>query len=395
MRSGGQTDRKVIPTTITDARLAAAIDGPARVGLNAPVPLTVKITNTGGGVLNDVKIRITMTGGLTDAQGNTSLNQTLAQPLQPGQTFADQLTLFAKQKGHGDVVLVAVAGSITANATLGVDVQAPTVSLDINGDNQKYVGRNANFTIKVANPTDHPINNVFVRDTLPPEMEFVTAGDGQFNGKDVIWNLGSLAPGQSRDITLTARCKDKTLPMVSAKQTISVTNDAASLETKDFGTKIFGAAGLKLEMHDIRDPVPVNDRAEYEIILTNTGTETAKGITIRGEIKGGLRQIEEGDGPPGSQIEILDRGARCAYKPLDMLPGSRYVFHVKVLTGPSEMDGVFRCTLSGGPLQSDVVEDENTHIGGISALQVPVPGPQPPPPPPGMGGAPARGQYMP
>ena len=389
MRTGnGQSDRKEVATTITDARLTAAIDGPARVGLNAPVPLAIKITNTGGGVLTNVKIRVDLAGGLADAQGNTSLNQTLTQPLQPGQTFADTLTVFARQKGHANVNLVAVAGSITANATYGVDIQEPTVSLNIDGDNKKYVGLNANFTIKVTNPTDQPLNNVFVRNTLPPEMEFVTAGDGRFNGRDVIWSLGSLAPGQMRDMKLTVRCKEKN---PKALQTISVSDSATSLASQPFGTEIFGAAGLKLEMRDLQDPVPVNSRAEYEIVLSNTGTETAKGILIRGQITGGLTRIEQGSGP--TQIDIMENGQKCAYKAFDLPPGSRNVFRVTVLTGPSETDGVFRCTLSGGPLQSDVIEDENTPIGGVSAIAVPNP---PPGPPPGaMGAGPAGGRYAP
>ena len=395
MRTGsGQSDRKEVVTAITDARLAATIEGPPRVGLNAPVPLTVKITNTGSGVLNNVKLAVTLTGGLADAQGNTSLNQTLAQPLAPGQTFSDQLTVFARQKGPAAVNLVAVAGSINASATYAVEVQAPTVSLNIDGPGRKYVGRTADYTITVKNPTDQPLNNVFVRDTLPQEMEFVTAGDGQFNGRDVIWNLGVLAPGQSRDIKLTARCKRQESDLPGAQQSISVTDNAASLATQQFGTVIFGAAGLKLEMRDLQDPVPVNGRAEYEIILTNTGTETAKGLVIRGQITGGLRQIEGSVGT--TQIDIIENGQKCIYKPFDLPPGTGNVakFRITVLTGPSESDGVFRCTVSGGPLQSPVIEDENTHIGGVSAIPVPNPPGAPPGPPPGaMGAGPAGGQY--
>src|SRR5262249_40195347 len=161
----------------------------------------------------------------------------------------------------GQADLVAIAGSITANATYVVDVQEPTVSLNIIGPSQKYVGRNADFTISVRNPTDQPLANVFVRNTLPPEMEFVTAGDGQFNAanRDIIWNLGTLGPGQSRDVRLTALCKEKT---PSATQIVSVTDNATSLGSDKFGTKIFGAAGLKLEMKDLQDPVPMNDKAE-------------------------------------------------------------------------------------------------------------------------------------
>jgi uncharacterized repeat protein (TIGR01451 family) len=383
----GQSDRKEVVTAITDARLAAAIEGPPKAGLNAAIPLTVKVTNTGGGTLNGVKLVVNLTGGLADATGNTSLNQTINQPLAAGATFSDQLTVFARQQGRGGANLVAVTGSISANATYVVDVQAPTVSLNVDGPKKKYVGRNADYVISVKNPTDQPLANVFVRDTLPAELEFVTAGDGQFNGRDVIWNLGTLAPGQSRDIRLTARCKDK-IPV--ALQSISVSDNAASLASQPFGTEIFGAAGIKLEMTDVRDPVPINDRAEYVIVLTNTGTETAKNMLVKGQIVGGLRQIEQGSGP--TQIEILDGGTKCMYKPFDLAPQEKKTFRVVVLTGNREMDGVFRCTLSGGPLQADVIEDENTHIGGIGAI--PAPAPAAPPGGPGaMGMGPAGGSY--
>ena len=375
MRTGsGQSDRKEVQTTITDARIAAAIDGPPKAGLNAAVPLTIKVTNTGSGPLNGVKLVVTLDGRpRRDAQGNTSLNQTIAQPIGPGQTFSDTLTVFARQKGRGQATLVAVTGSISANAAYAVEVQEPTVSLNIDGPPKKYVGRNADYTISVRNPTDQPLNNVFVRDTLPPELEFVTAGDGQFNGKDVVWNLGTLGPGQSRDIKLTARCKDKT-PV--ATQTISVTDNAASLASRQHGTEIFGAAGIKLEMRDLHDPVPMNDRAEYEIVLTNSGTaETAKNMSIGGEITqavdkatgqvfGGLLRIEQGAGP--TQIDIIENGKRCTFRPFDLAPQERKVFRVIVLTGNREMDGVFSASRSRGPLQTPVIEDrEHRNVGGV------------------------------
>ncbi|HEX3315112.1 MAG TPA: hypothetical protein VHR72_09495, partial [Gemmataceae bacterium] len=174
---------------------------------------------------------------------------------------------------------------------------------------------------------------------------------------------------------------------------ISVSDAAASLTNpQTFGTVIFGAAGLKLEMHDIRDPVPMNDRAEYEIVLTNTGTETAKNMVIGGQITGALTRIEQGSGP--TQIDIIENGKKCLYKPFDLPPSTGNVarFRITVLTGPSAGDGVFRCTISGGPLQTPVIEDENTHIGGIGAIPVP----NPPGQPPGaMGAGPAGGRYTP
>jgi uncharacterized repeat protein (TIGR01451 family) len=377
MRAGGVSDRKEVVTNITDARLAVTIEGPPRAGINQQIPLTIKVTNTGGGVLNGIKLVADLKGGLTDAGGNTSLNQVLKNPLPPGQTFTDQLFVTGRQKGRGELTLVAVTGTISATANYAVDIAEPTVSLLIEGDRKKYVGRNADFVIHVRNPTDQPLNNVLVRDQLPPEMEFVTAGDGQFNGREVVWNLGSLPPGQARDLRLTARCKDKT---PAAQQNITVTTDTATLANQPWATEIFGAAGLKLEMRDLQDPVPINDRAVYEIVITNTGTETAGNVVIKGEIVGGLVRIEGGRGPTSPQIA----GKTCSFPPTDIRPGERAVYQVDVLTGNQAMDGVFRCRLTAAPLQSEVVEDENTriYIPQGAGLQPPPGGAPLPPPPP-------------
>ena len=190
------------------------------------------------------------------------------------------------------------------------------VNLQIDGPKKKYVGRDAEFTIKVTNPGDAPLNNVLVRDQLPPELDFVTAENGQLTGRDVVWNLGTLAGGQSRDLKLVARCRDKA---PKTEQRIVVTSDNAGPANQSWELEIFGAAGLQLKFQDLEDPVPAGGTAKYEVVITNTGTDDAKNVSLTGECAGGLVRILEGNGP--SQINI--NATKFAFQPLTLKPGER------------------------------------------------------------------------
>lgn len=377
MKSGSQVDRKEVATNIADSKLAVAIDGPQRVAVGQAFPINIRVINTGGGVLSGVQLKADLKGGLVEASsGATTLNQTIKTPLSPGQTYPDVLNVVAKAKGRAEIQLFAVTGSISNSASHVIEVTEPMVTLQADGPAKKYVGRDAVFTIRVVNPSDATLNNVMVRDQLPPELDFVTAETGQLVGREVVWNLGILGPGQSRELRLVARGREKT---PRAEQRIVVTSDNAGPANQSIETEIFASAGLKLEMRDLEDPVPAGGKATYEILITNTGTDEAKNVALAGEIAGGLARILEGSGP--SQIAI--EGTKFRFQPINLRVNERAAYRVNVLAGDRDMDGVFRCVLTADILQGPVIEDENTRI------YLPRPGVQPPPannvPPPPFG----------
>lgn len=400
MRTGGQTDRKEVVTNIANAKLDVFIEGPNRATLNQQVPLTIRVVNSGGGTLEGVVLSAILKGGLVDPTGNVTLKQDLKQPLAAGQTFTSQLNVLPKAKGRGEVQVIAANSSISGSAVHVIDVTEPAVSLQIDGPKRKYIGRDAEFTIRVTNPGDTPLTNVQVRDQLPPELDFVTAQDGQLQGRDVVWSLGSLAPGASRDLRLVTRAKEKT---ERAVQNVMVSSENAGPANQSWETNIFGAAGLRLEMHDKEDPVPAGGKAVYEVIITNTGTDIATNVSLAGEIKGGLAQILESAGPSQMNAE----GNQFTYKPVTLKPGERGVYLINVQAGNASQNGVLRIFLNADALRDPagqpipVVEDENTTIyipgpgvvgpGGAPGVPPPPPAPAPNnnnnglnPPPPGQ-----------
>lgn len=392
MKTGGQTDRKEVVTNIADSKISVAVDGPQRVSVGQTVPINIRVTNTGGGVLNGVQLKAELKGGIIEpSSGATTLNQPLKGPLAPGQTYTDVLNVVAKTKGRAEVQIIAVTGSVNGSASHAFDITEPMVNLQFDGPPSKYIGTNATYTIRVSNPSDAALNNVIVRNQLPPELDFVTADLGQLTGREVVWNLGSIGPGQSRDLKLVARGREKT---PRAEQRVIVTSDNAGPANASLNTEIFASAGLQLKVKDLEDPVPTGSKAAYKIVVTNTGTDDAKNVNIAGLIDGALVRVVDGsrrikDANVDSPINIKDNGKSFDFQSLTLRPKEEVEFTVYVLAidsnglkarGVQQMDGVLRCELTADILRGPVIEDENTRI------YIPIPGGNNPPP---AGGPPA------
>ena len=83
----------------------------------------------------------------------------------------------------------------------------PRVEITKNCPELRYLGRPATFEIAVANRGDGPALNVVVRDTVSGGVTFLSADSGGIReNADVVWQLGTLAPGQTRTLTTTMRC---------------------------------------------------------------------------------------------------------------------------------------------------------------------------------------------
>lgn len=82
-------------------------------------------------------------------------------------------------------------------------------------------GANITYTLSVTNASGSPstASGVAVTDVLPAGTSFVSAsGFGSYNSATGVWTVGSIAPGQTRSITLTVN--------VTAMASASVTNTA-------------------------------------------------------------------------------------------------------------------------------------------------------------------------
>lgn len=75
-------------------------------------------------------------------------------------------------------------------------------------------GATAVFTMVVTNASPAPLNNVVVNDTIPDQLQVISAsstkGSATTSGQQVTVDLGTLAPEESVTITVTVKVKDGT-----------------------------------------------------------------------------------------------------------------------------------------------------------------------------------------
>ena len=93
--------------------------------------------------------------------------------------------------------------------TAHIRTRTPTTSLWLNkrSDGQPPSGGYHRYTLRVGNDerADVAASGVVLTDTLPAGMTYVSASPSPatVTGNTVVWNLGTIAPGTEREITLT------------------------------------------------------------------------------------------------------------------------------------------------------------------------------------------------
>src|SRR5205085_4724986 len=86
-----------------------------------------------------------------------------------------------------------------------VEVIARSVEVAVTGPKMRYLDRHALYTLKISNPGSATANHVTVSDIVPAGFKVVGATDEahhDFATRTVVWFLGDLGAGQSKEVTL-------------------------------------------------------------------------------------------------------------------------------------------------------------------------------------------------
>ena len=176
----GQRDQKDVVTQVNIAALKLTVTGPPTAVIGQPITLQMNVTNPGTGPLEKVLLTANFDKNLQHERGVNTLNLQLG-TLQPGETRPATLTLTPRAAGRLATQVIATANNLSDSAEHVVTVQQAQMGLNIDGPAKRYVGRNAEWTIRVENPVDAPLTGVLVRDKLPAELQFILASQqGQF-----------------------------------------------------------------------------------------------------------------------------------------------------------------------------------------------------------------------
>lgn len=228
---------------------------------------------------------------------------------------------------------------------------SPMIELVKRCPNLRYVGRDAEFKIVVSNKGQGPARNVVVTDTMSGS-DFVSADNGgQRQGDRVVWTIGTLDAGQSRELGVKVRCSR--IGMV--KNMAQVTYCAEAAAECDF--EVRGIPAVLLECVDDPDPIEVGGTLTYTITVTNQGSQTATNVAINCVVPPELEYVSGG----GATTASAD-GKNVRFAPLASLPPKGQARFTVTVKGVRDGDARFRVSMMIDQINSPVEETESTHV---------------------------------
>nr|WP_291430187.1 DUF11 domain-containing protein [Deinococcus sp.] len=270
----------------------------AVVGQQVCFDHTVKNT---GDVRDNFRVTVTYPVGTATSVLYGENGQPLAQPLvlDPAQTALVRICYDAQQVGPLESLITVSGDRGTRNTThdlIGaVESGLPELTKSFEATKQGSAGQTVvipvggtvaqgdtiTYTLTVRNPYTRPLTNAVVTDPIPAHVDFTGASDGgalsgQPGSQVVRWNLGTLAPGETRRLTVVTRVSTRAQDGEALKNIFKfVTTELTQpLPSNEVQTPVWTAKLTIAKTVSAREAT-YGDRLTYTLKITNESTTTA------------------------------------------------------------------------------------------------------------------------
>lgn len=315
------------------------------------------VSNPGDGVAENVKVRAMLPEGVDHPRGR-SFDIEIGS-LAPKESKTLQLPCTARGAGAQHVVLAASAdGNVSAQTKVQTEILTPRLDVAAVGPKLRYVERPAHYVVKVTNPGTAPASGVVVTQTIPAGFKFHSASSGgRFDeaSRHVVWNVGDLTPGQSRDVQVELI---PTAPGDFKIPVLAVSARGAKNEA-ELHTRVEGLSSLVMEVADTDDPVEVNGETAYEIRVLNAGTKVETNVELTCTLPD---QAEFKDARCIAGVKHRVEGRTVIFEPAARLAPRADLIYRVVVRGKLPGDGRFRAQVRAEGMTEAVQRDETTRF---------------------------------
>jgi len=180
---------------------------PREIQVNQPAKFRIVVRNVGRAPASDVRVHdripagtelISSTPRPDNQGGGDALSWSLGE-LPPGQEKSIEMELRPTRPGEiGSVAQVTFA----SQASMRTRVTRPELSVEHSAPAQVMIGSAVTLQITVRNNGDGPATNVIIQEKVPEQLRY-NAGV-----RDLEYEIGTLAPGQSRSIVLSLQAAE-------------------------------------------------------------------------------------------------------------------------------------------------------------------------------------------
>jgi hypothetical protein len=340
---------------VEEPMLKLAMKGPTKVMMGESASHVVSVTNPGTGVAHNVTLEVSIPEGLEHPKGKR-LKMDLGS-LSPGEQRSVRLSLTAIGGGSQKVGVIASSGTeLRQTAAATVSVLAPSLTLEVTGPALRYVGRDARYSLKLANDGQAVTNNVRAMYIVPKGFKYLFASRGgkyDESTRTVSWFVGGIKPNETIDLSLKLKPTELG-DFAHMAQAISEHGAIAEAKTD---TRIEGTASLVLEVLDLDDPVEIGRETAYEVRVRNEGSKQAQNVGLSFELPNGMKLINV----KGPTKHIAESGL-VVFKALPALePGKTAIFQIHI-QGADEGNHRVRARLTSDSIQEPLTVEELTRF---------------------------------
>ncbi|MFZ4575860.1 MAG: DUF7507 domain-containing protein [Phycisphaerales bacterium] len=285
--------------------LAISKTATAAAVLCDPIAYEITVTNTGTGVVRNVKVSDNLPAGVTTADGKSTFAATV-DSLRPGESKKFPFSAKASKRGtFANTASASADGGLTvnSNATSTVITQPElTISAQCSGDVR--IGKDVTVKYTVTNKGDAACNTT-VNATLTGGAFKSADNGGTGAGNAVTWNIGSLGAGQSK--VLSVVMTTNSAGQVGSQATASCA--CSSPVSANCSVNVRGVPDLgTLVTDDNVDVVLVGAEHDYRVEVKNQGQVPLTNTKMVVKLPEGMTFVRSDNGKAVGNTVVFEFG---------------------------------------------------------------------------------------
>ena len=323
---------------------------------------TLSVRNIGSGIARNVKIMDVLAPGLLTTEGARTVEFEVGD-LGRGETREFNVSLLATQPGtYINTATAKADGSQLVEAQTETTVREPILEIAQSQRHQKvYVGQVLTYDVMVTNQGNTPAIDTVIRSNIPAGIQYVNSEGGQLIGSDTVeWHVGTIEPGQSRQVSLSMRSD----AITKVRNTVQAHAKCAKVASSTLESTLLGIPAILLEMVDSVDPIRVGENVEYRITATNQGSAVGTNIQIVCTLEPAMQFISANGATMHRDIRREDNNEVITFEPLKRLAAHENAVWNVIIRAVKPADARFRVSMTTDQLTKNrpVVETESTNF---------------------------------
>ncbi|QDT37926.1 DUF11 domain-containing protein [Stratiformator vulcanicus] len=342
-------------TRIVSPKLSLSVEAPATVNLGEFCEFHFEMENSGEADATGVILGQTLPEGFKHQDGR-DLEYEVG-TLKAGERRSVRLKVATVGTGQFlSRAALSAQGGLQVEGKAVVTIEDRRLLLTRTGPEARVIGQPGKYVNQVENPGNASLQSVSLVETLPEGLRFLRASDGGTfdpRSRQVIWNLASLAPGQTLETTVWLTPEK----IGSFKSNVTVSEVGGREASVQSMTSVAGYAKISPNITGTEIPITVGERCSVEVAIENRGSGAADDVELTVDLSPQLRLLDvRGDlKPAADQFAAVKATSYRLGRPLDP---AETKFVTLVVEGVSAGDGRIRCRISDKDGKTPITTDD-------------------------------------